>query len=131
MNTVLLRQVADRIDPETRAEGIAGYSALGWGELREECLEEEPTECNTVACIAGHAVILHYGVQKYMDYVMTDNEIFSMDSAGMEALELTREQKEYLFYSLPISEQGSRRQEIPRLLREYADEYEAEQNERA
>ena len=133
MNTVLLRQVADRIDPATRAEGTAGYCRYTFGRgigknLRRTNIEKESdTEC----CVVGHTIIQHFGVEKYLNYVNDYDSIYDAIRCAEQVLKLTSAMSWELFtlwtMETALPEDAA---SAAIILRDHADKYDAEQNER-
>ena len=86
LNREGFREVANRIDPNTRPRGAAGYdqSTFGAFYFGENWEEPERIECNSVCCIAGHAFIIARSSDEYIDYA--DGEADNWEPAGDVAL---------------------------------------------
>ena len=96
-NVKMLREVADRVDPEILTPGIAGYDQSTYGERFDVFnLDEIVHECNTVCCVGGHAFILAYGMQEYLDHINEGTD-WEIAESARKALGLTEEEADALF----------------------------------
>ena len=140
VNVEMFRKVADRIDPETRPDDIAGYFQWTFGEmlvLPDD--DNDPAECNTVCCIGGHAFILAKGAEAYMKNVVEEGEL-DTNYHAFTALGLTYDQADVLFdtvitgsavervFGVKVDWEISKSaDEVAALLRQIADKYDTVQ----
>ena len=147
INVEMMREIADRINPKTRPDGVARYDQNVYGRLRNkfkrlnpDILFNEVPECGTTACIAGHAFIVSRGLEAWQKY-LEDEEYFELFPIATMALGLTIWQAKVLFRSalspaqieacfeiivdwngLPSAKQ------VAKLLHRIANKYEVEQS---
>ena len=147
MNVELMRQVANRIDPNTRPPGTARYNQKVYGRLRKsfefhnlDIPHNEIPECGTTCCIAGHVYLVTHGLEAWQNYI-GDEEEPMIGLAAKRALGLTDWQAKVLFsvaigsanveacFGIKVNWNGlPSSKQVAKLLRRIADKYEAEQS---
>ena len=135
----MLRKIANRIDPKTRPDGVAGFDQGRWGKPPEKYGQVIQNECQSACCIAGHAYILTKGSKEFLKYV--NGEIATpIGKTAMEALGLNIDQRFALFHNVICGDEMKEEfgidvdwgetenaEDIAPLLRAIADKYEGEE----
>ena len=100
LNRKALREVANRIDPNTRPNGIAKFNQCTYGAFDYMNSTERKTapECMTACCVAGHAHIVANGVESYMESLRDVGD--DIHAAARHALGLNGVQAGALFSTL-------------------------------